>query len=76
LLDVLTQTTCHIFIIQDGARYHTSRAMEQFFETYAERLTKVQLPAYSPDFNPIEYLWKKIKQVATHFKYFLEFTLL
>jgi transposase len=50
--------------------------MEQFFETYAERLTKVQLPAYSPDFNPIEYLWKKIKQVATHFKYFLEFTLL
>jgi transposase len=50
--------------------------MEQFFETHAERLTKVQLPAYSPDFNPIEYLWKKIKKGATDLKYFLEFTLL
>jgi len=24
------------------------------------------LPAYSPDFNPIEHLWKKIKKEATH----------
>jgi hypothetical protein len=36
----------------------------------------VQLPAYSPDFNPIEYLWKKVKKLATHLKYFPEFTLL
>ena len=42
LRDVLQQTTQHIFVIQDGARYHTSKAMGQFFETYAPRLTKVQ----------------------------------
>src|SRR5947199_285935 len=53
LLDVLTQTTQHIFVIQDGARYHTSKAMGQFFETHAARLTTVQLPAYSPDFKSI-----------------------
>ena len=75
LLDVLRQTTRHIFVIQDGARYHTSKAMGQF-ETHAARLTTVQLPAYSPDFNPIEYLWKKVKKLATHLKYFPEFTLL
>ncbi len=28
----------------------------------------------SPDFNPIEHLWKKVKKEATHLKYFPEFT--
>ena len=76
LLDVLAQTHQHVFVIQDGARYHTSKAMGQFFAAHATRLTKVQLPAYSPDFNPIEYLWKNVKKLATHLKYFPEFTLL
>jgi transposase len=73
LLDVLAQTTQHVVVIQDGARYHTSKAMQQFFEAHAERLTVEPLPAYSPDFNPIEHLWKKIKKEATHLKYFPEF---
>ena len=50
--------------------------MQQFVGAYAARMTPVQLPAYSPDFNPIEYLWKKVKKLATHLKYFPEFTLL
>jgi transposase len=74
LQDVLAQTRRHVFVIQDGARYHTSKAMQQFFAAHAERLTIEQLPAYSPDFNPIEHLWKKIKKEATHLKYFPEFT--
>jgi transposase len=74
LLDVLAQTTQHIFLIQDGARYHTSKAMEEFFAAHGTRLTKVQLPTYSPDFNPIEYLWKKVKKMATPLKHFPEFT--
>ena len=74
LLDVLSQTKKHVIVIQDGARYHTSQAMKQFFEAHADRLTIEQLPAYSPDFNPIEHLWKKVKKEATHLKYFPEFT--
>src|SRR5262249_31817115 len=74
LLDVLSQTTQPVVVIQDGARYHTSKAMQASFETHAERLTIEQLPAYSPDFNPIEHLWKKVKKEATHLKYFPEFT--
>ena len=74
LLDVLSQTKKHVIVIQDGARYHTSQAMQQFFEAHADRLTIEQLPAYSPDFNPIEHLWKKVKKEATHLKYFPEFT--
>jgi len=76
LLDVLAQTTQHIFVIQDGARYHTSKAMEEFFAAHVTRMTKVHLPANSPDFNPIEDLWKKVKKMATHLKHFPEFTCL
>ena len=47
-----------------------------FFETHAERLTIAYLPAYAPDFNPIEHLWKKVKKEATHRKHFPEFTAL
>ena len=71
--EVLTQTNQHIILIQDGAKYHTSRAMQDFFAAHADRLTKCQLPAYSPDFNPIEALWKKVKKEATHLKYFATF---
>src|SRR5919205_3723092 len=74
LLDVLSQTTQPVVVIQDGARYHTSKAMRAFFAMHADRLTIEQLPAYSPDFNPIEHLWKKVKKEATHLKYFPEFT--
>jgi transposase len=73
LTKVLAQTQQHIILIQDGARYHTSQAMQDFFATHAERLTKFQLPSYSPDFNPIEFLWKKVKKQATHLKYFPTF---
>jgi hypothetical protein len=32
-----------------------------------------QLPTYSPDSDPIEKLWKKIKQQETHLHYFPTF---
>jgi transposase len=73
-LDVLSQTKKHVIVIQDGARYHTSKAMQQFFTAHADRLPLEQLPAYAPDFNPIEPLWKQVKKEATHLKHFPEFT--
>jgi hypothetical protein len=48
--------------------------MKHFFAAHAERLTLEQWPADSPDFNPIEPLWKKVKKEATHLKYFPECT--
>ena len=50
--------------------------MGQFSATHTARVTKVQLPAYSPVFNPIEYLWKNVKKLATHLKYFPKFMLI
>ena len=76
LTEVLAQTSQPIIVIQDGARYHTSQAMREFFAGHTDRLTVCQLPSYSPDFNPIEYLWKKVKKQATHLKYFETFAAL
>ena len=73
LLEVLGKTTKHIFLVQDGARYHTSAAMRLFCEQFKERLTVYQLPTYSPDFNPIEKLWKNIKKDEIHLHYFPTF---
>ena len=44
----------HIILIQDGARYHTCVAMQEFFAQQADGLTVYDLPKYSPEFNPIE----------------------
>lgn len=73
LEEVLAKTSKHIIIIQDGARYHTSAAMQEFFTRHKQRLTVFDLPSYSPDFNPIEKLWKKVKQKGTHLHYFPTF---
>ncbi len=70
---VLAQTRQHLILIQDGARYHTSAETQRFFAQHTQRLTVYQLPGYSPDYNPIEKLWKKIKQQETHLHYFATF---
>lgn len=70
---IMAQTTEHLFLIHDGARYHTSASTQAFLVAHSERITEHPLPSYSPDYNPIEYLWKKTKQRATHNKYFKEF---
>jgi transposase len=73
LTRVLAHTTQPIILIQDGAKYHTSAETKAFFAQRTARLQVVQLPAYSPDYNPIEKLWKKIKQQDTHLHYFPTF---
>ena len=73
LTEVLSKTRKHIILIQDGAKYHTSKAMQRFFETKSHRLTVFNLPSYSPDYNPIEKLWKKIKEKEIHLHYFPTF---
>ncbi len=70
---IMAHTPEHLFLIHDGARYHTSASTKAFLAAHSERITEHPLPSYSPDYNPIEYLWKKTKQRATHNKYFKEF---
>ena len=61
LTTVLHQTTEPLFLVQDGAPYHR------------DRLHVIRLPSYSPDYNPIEFLWRATKRSATHNRYFSDF---
>ena len=47
--------------------------MKKFFDENSDRITVEQLPRYSPQFNPIEFLWKKVKKKTTHLRYFPTF---
>jgi transposase len=73
LAQVLAQTTHHLILIQDGARYHTSAETKPFFAQHTDRLTVHRLPGYPPDYHPIERLWTKIKPQETHVHYFPTF---
>ncbi len=73
LESVLGQTTEPLFLVQDGAPYHRSAALHPFWEAHSDRLHVTRLPSYSPDYNPIEFLWRATKRQATHNRYFPEF---
>ena len=73
LKEVMKKVRKHIILVQDGAPYHKGRAMREFFEKYSRRMTVYRLPAYSPDYNPIEKLWKKIKEKEIHLHHFPTF---
>ncbi|MGH7752707.1 MAG: IS630 family transposase [Gemmatimonadales bacterium] len=70
---VLAQTTEPLFLVQDGAKYHHAAALRPFWAAHRDRLFTVRLPSYSPDYNPIEFLWRATKRRATHNRYFPAF---
>jgi len=63
----------NIILIEDGAPYHGSNVVNEFKLANVDRLTIERLPAFSPDYNPIEKLWKNTKRDSTHMKYFKTF---
>lgn len=52
-----------IVIVIDGAKYHFEKEhVQKFYEDNKDNLVVFQLPAYSPELNPIEQHWIKIKE--------------
>jgi transposase len=62
-----------IILVEDSAPYHCSGKIREFKEKHKDRLFIEPLPTFSPDFNPIEKLWRNTKRDATHLKYFKTF---
>ena len=61
-----------IYIILDNARYQKNK----FVWAYAEQfgITLVYLPAYSPNLNVIERLWKFVKKKVLYSVYYADFS--
>ena len=53
-------------VVLDNLASHKSQAAQAFLESRS--VGYVFLPAYSPDFNPIEKMWSKVKQVLRGIK--------
>ena len=63
----------NIILIEDGAPYHKAGKVSDFVTGTQGQLVMERLPAFSPDLNPIEKLWRNTKNAATHLKYFATF---
>ncbi len=53
-------------VVMDNMRTHHSKAVKKIIEEL--KLNVIYLPPYSPDFNPIEKMWSKIKAVLRKLK--------
>lgn len=59
-----------IHIITDNAPYHKGPKVRQWLEANGDRLKLHFLPKYSPKLNATEYVWRKVKRLTTHNRYF------
>ena len=57
-------------LILDNAAYHHARLHKSWREAQAERISLEFLPAYSPELNPIERVWKFTRRRCLHNRYF------
>ena len=74
LQQVISYFTCPVILVEDGAPYHGAAVVKDYVKNKAQgSLFIYRLPSYSPDFNPIEKLWKNTKRDATHCKFFPTF---
>ena len=55
-----------IMLICDNASFHKAKWLTEWVATQKEWLRLEFLPAYSPDFNPIERLWRWVKSEHLH----------
>jgi transposase len=51
----------YIVILWDGLPAHRAIAVKEFAELHRDRISIYRLPAYCPDFNPVEWLWAEVK---------------
>lgn len=64
------KTNKKILLVLDNARYHHANKLKEYIESIKDRLELFFLPAYSPDLNAIEMLWRKTRRNVTHNRYF------
>jgi transposase len=57
-------------VVLDNVRYHHAKLHQPWRRSHAGRFELLFLPAYSPEYNTIERVWKITRRTATHNRYF------
>ena len=65
-----TRSGRRVVVITDNARYHHACLHREWREEHAARFALDYLPAYSPELNPIERVWKLTRKLRVHDVYF------
>ena len=65
-----------VFLIADNARYHHAKLVKEWVDANKEKIEVFYLPAYSPEFNAVEHIWRMTKRKATHNRHFATLDLL
>jgi len=63
------KTTVYVFC--DNARYYRNREIQEYLKT--SKIKLLLLPPYSPNLNPIERLWKWMKERVLSNTYYADF---
>lgn len=58
---LLQDTRGPVFLLVDGHPVHRSNAVKEFVDSTKGQLRLFQFPAYSPEVNPDEWVWKNVK---------------
>jgi transposase len=58
---LLADTDGPVYLVVDGHPTHKAKAVKDFVAATEGRLKLIVLPAYSPQLNPDEWVWKNIK---------------
>ena len=64
------KTKKKILLVLDNAKHHHAKKLKEYIDSIKDRLELFYLPAYSPEINAIEMLWKKTRRGVTHNRYF------
>jgi transposase len=57
-------------LITDNAKYHHAKLHREWRDEHADRFVLYFLPPYSPDLNPVERVWKLVRRICLHNRYF------
>ena len=59
-----------VFLIQDNASYHKDRTVWEWFGSHRSQIEVFNLPAYSPELNALERVWRHTRLYGAHNRYF------
>ena len=63
---IVRRSTRKVLLVLDNVGYHHARMVQAWVNDNEDKLELHFLPPHSPQFNPIEILWRQTKRIATH----------